>query len=103
MSDLEDRQKNIENKNPDLLRLYNFILEKGSKYFRDDEYSLDLSKNSRDSELLKILNSLGICNCLWKFYKEVEEMVEKIEASDYNIRLNKYLHDPVKYVCTSEK
>lgn len=99
----QNNQENIENMNPDLLRLSRFILEKGSKYFINDKYSLDLSKHNTDSELLDILSSLGVCDYLWKFYKDVEEIVKKVEASNYNIRLDKYIYDPVKCVYTSEK
>lgn len=82
------------NKNySDLLRLSRFILQKGSKASRKDEYELDLAKHSENPEFLEILVSLGVCDYLWDFYHDVWAMVEKAEAVNYNIRLDRYAYD----------
>ncbi len=77
-----------------LLRLSHFVLKKSSDTNREDEYELDLAKHSKETELLEILESLGVCDFLWDFYRDVLATVEKTVAANYDIRLDPYLYNP---------
>jgi hypothetical protein len=76
-----------------LLRLSRFVLKEGFETNRE-EYELNLAKHNKETELLEILESLGVCNFLWDFYHEVLEMVEKTVAANYDIRLDPYPYNP---------
>jgi ABC-type oligopeptide transport system ATPase subunit len=92
-----DEDESDSHKNhSDLLRLGRFILQEGSEEHREDEYKLDLVEHSSNPELLKIFESLGVCNFLWNFYHNALATVEKAIAANYDIRLDPYTDDPVR-------
>ncbi|WCR27524.1 restriction endonuclease [Paenibacillus thiaminolyticus] len=88
-SEEEERKKN----HSDLLRLGQFITQQGFS-IGHDEYELDLVKHSANTELLDILESLGVCDFLWNSYHQVLEIVEKTMTNNYSFRLDSYGHDP---------
>ncbi|NUU53806.1 AAA family ATPase [Paenibacillus taichungensis] len=76
-----------------LLRLSNFILQQNSPGYEEDEYELDFAEHGNDPELLKILESLGVCEFLLISYQHVLEKVKNTMAAKYNLRLDSYLNN----------
>lgn len=103
VSDSDEDESDSHKNHSDLLRLSRFILKEGVESRRKDEYELDLVEHSSNPELLKVLESLGVCNFLWNFYHDVLATVEKAIAANYDIRLDPYPNDPVRRCFASEK